>query len=323
MRLKRLTGPSADPLTGEAAPEGPTTDGSEVPGPIRSRPWTWALLGLAAACLFLAIYGAAVLTEPGQRAENLALLGADYRSEVDRERSLERLAPLSVVTFAIALAGVVFLGFVRGRLVLGFAVAGVMVISVVLAEALKFALPRPPMMEGPGWLLRNSFPSGTAAVAAAIAVGLVLLIPDRVRWLGLLAGCAIIALVAHALQVTGWHRLSDVVGSTVLVVAVASVTIGAIVAVGLSSRSDKGTVHPVVYRLVAALALAAMAVAGVMLVLLALFPTLGAPAGSQRAFHQAAFPLLGAGASVLIVTIFARALDGWSIGRGADDRKLP
>jgi hypothetical protein len=62
-------------------------------------------------------------------------------------------------------------------------------------------------------------------------------------------------------------------------------------------------------------------VALVMLLLLALFPTLGAPVGSQRAFHQAAFPLLGAGSSALFVMAFARALEGWSMGTRGDDRR--
>lgn len=52
--------------------------------------------------------------------------------EVERERSLERLAPLSVVTFAIALASAFFLGFVRTRLTLGFLVAAVGAVGPVL-----------------------------------------------------------------------------------------------------------------------------------------------------------------------------------------------
>lgn len=170
-------------------------------------------------------------------------------------------------------------------------------------------------------MLLNSFPSGTAAIAATVALGLVLLVPDRLRWLGLLVGCLLMALVTHALQVTGWHRLSDVVASTILVFAVESAGIGTTIAAGQATLSDKGAVHSVVYRLVIGSALAASALAFVMLVLLMVFPTLGAPAGSRRTFHQAAFPLLGAGASVLVVAGFARALEGWSIGRRAVDWK--
>ncbi len=94
-------------------------------------------------------------------------------------------------------------------------------------------------------------------------------------------------------------------------------------AVGMASRSATGVVHRAVYGMVAALALAAIVVAAMMLLLLALFPTLGAPAGSQRAFHQVAFPLLGAGGSVIVVTAFARVLDGWSIGKRADGMGRP
>jgi hypothetical protein len=159
-------------------------------------------------------------------------------------------------------------------------------------------------------------------VAAAIALGLVILIPDRLRWLGLLAGCALVAVVGHGVQVTGWHRLSDVVGSVVLVATLASLAVGGVVALGMTTRAPDGRVDRAVYGLVVAGSLAAIGVGALMLVLLALFPTLGAPVGSRRAFLQAAFPLLGAGGSVLIVTAFARALDGWSIGGRAEESAL-
>lgn len=321
MRVGRPAAPPASPAPDGDAGEAASPEGLQPPSLVGPGRWTWALLAAAGAALFIGIYAAAVLTEPGQRAENLALLGSDFRSELDRERSLQRLSPISTVTFAIALVGALFLAFARSRAVLGFTVVGLMVVSVVLAEALKLWLPRPPLLEGPPWLLRNSFPSGTAAVAAAIAVGSVLLLPDRLRWLGLLLGAGAVALVAHALQVTGWHRLSDVVASTVLVLTVSSAAIGILAATGRSARLSPGAIHPGVYGLVAALAVAALVVAALMLVLLALFPTLGAPVGSRRAFHQAAFPLLGAGASVLALTAFARVLDGWSIGAPGDDAR--
>lgn len=317
MRPRRPTEAPAAPRD-EPSPHG-SGSSSHSPGSVQRRAWTWAVSGVAGVGLVFAIYALAVLTEAGQQTENLALLGSDFRSEAERERSLERLAPLTAGTFAVALAAAVLLGYLRMRFLLGLAAMTLMILSVVLAEVLKAVLPRPPLVEGPGWLLRNSFPSGTAAVAAAVAVALILLVPDRLRWLGTLAACALVGVVAHALQVSGWHRLSDVLASTLLVVAVGALVMWALVAGGWGCLTPHRVVHPVVYRAVAALAAGAVGVGLLLLLLLAVFPTLSAPVGSRRAFLQVSFPLLGAGASVLAVAAFAWIANSWSLGREPDE----
>ncbi|HEX5589671.1 MAG TPA: hypothetical protein VFX65_05225, partial [Candidatus Limnocylindrales bacterium] len=161
----------------------------------------FAIATIAAAAAFWLVYAAFVLTEPGQRAENLALLGAELRSEADRAASLGRLSLISVVSFGLGIL-LVFLGAtMRRRAMLGIAVAAVMAGSVVAAELLKELLPRPALVAGPAWILRNDFPSGHSTIGAAVAVGLLLVAPDRLRWLVLPAGALAAGFIGHATQV--------------------------------------------------------------------------------------------------------------------------
>jgi membrane-associated phospholipid phosphatase len=273
--------------------------------------------GVGCLAAFAAVAAVAVLHPIGQELENQALLGAELRSAVEREQSLARLAPISVASFALAILVVMALAGLRRRMGLGVFAAAVMSVSVVAAEVVKELLARPEHIAGPVWLLRNSFPSGTAAVSVAIAVGLLLVSPLRLRWLVVLLGAAFAAVVAHALQVSGWHRLSDVVGSALLVVGVAALATGGLTAAGWAITATTGDVHPRVYLVVVGLGLAAVGVGAVVVALPALFPVLLAPDGSRRAFLQVAFPLAGAGTTALLVALLAWLIQPWSLGRRA------
>jgi membrane-associated phospholipid phosphatase len=264
---------------------------------------------------FLLVYWLLVLTEPGQRLENLALLGAQIRSEVDRGQSLGALSPVSTATFGFALVTVGLVGMLRRRFALGIVGIGVMVSSVVAAEILKDVLPRPELVEGPIWLLRNSFPSGSAAVAVAILVGALLVSPERLRWIVLLVGAPAAGVIAQATQVAGWHRLSDVVGSALLVVAIGSFGAAVLAAAGRVAPTRVGRVHPRLYRVLIVGAGAVIGIGGLVLVVLIVFPLLGSPEGGRRVFLQTAFPLFAVGLTVAIATVFARVIEPYTLGR--------
>ncbi|MEX1104437.1 MAG: phosphatase PAP2 family protein, partial [Dehalococcoidia bacterium] len=204
----------------------------------------------------------------------------------------------------------------RGRAALAALVGVVMVVSVVLAELLKEVLPRPALVAGPAWILRNSFPSGSAAVATAIAVGALLVTPDRLRWLVLPLGALYAAAIGDALQIAGWHRLSDTVGGALLVISVASAGLVVLARLRLVQPSPHGRVHPRVREVLVALALVALVVGTVMLVLVVVFPLLGSPEGGRRAFVQTAFPLFGAGLTIMAVVAFSRVIEPFSLGQG-------
>lgn len=275
----------------------------------------FAATAIVAFALFAVTYWALVGTEVGQSLENLALRGAELRSDSIREASLERLTQISVVTFGLAIVTAIVIGILRRRPALGVFVAGVMVVSVVLAELLKEFLPRPAIVAGPAWILRNSFPSGTAAVATSIAIGAVLVMPDRLRWVALAAGAVYAGAIGDAIQVTGWHRLSDAVGSSLLAIAVASTALVVLARLHLVQPSLHGRVNPRVRRVLVVLGLVALTVGTIILVLVVVFPILGRPEGGRRAFLQTAFPLFGAGVTILALVAFTRVIEPFSLGR--------
>jgi hypothetical protein len=282
---------------------------------VLSRAAPYLVAALAFGLAFLAVYALLVSTEAGQRLENLALQGAALRSAEDFDQSLGTLVPISVATFGMAVAIVAFAGIARGRLALGALAASVMVVAVGGAEVLKELLPRPEHIEGPRWLLRNSFPSGTAAVASAVAVGALLVAPDRLRWIVLVIGSVGVGVIAQALQVVGWHRLSDVFGSALLVAAVASAGVALLAGADLTAPTGVGRVHPRLYRALVVGAAAVMAVGAVMLVLLVAFPLLSSPEGGKRVFLQTAFPLFATGLTVVTLTLVARLIESRTLGR--------
>jgi hypothetical protein len=275
---------------------------------------------LAAAAVALALlvltWAAAVGTEFGQRAENAALLGAEFRPSSEREAGLGRLSLITATMFGVAVVGLFLVALSRRRAGLAIVVAGSMVASVVAAELLKAVLPRPELVPGPSWMLRNSFPSGTAAVASAVAIGALLVAPDRLRWLALPAGAVYAAVIGEATQATGWHRLSDVVGSLLLVIAITSGALALLASVGLVQPGRHGRVHPRVRNTLAVLALVALVLGVALLLLATVFPLLTSPTGARRVFLQTAFPLIGAGVTVGAIVLFGRLVEPYTLGLG-------
>jgi MFS family permease len=272
---------------------------------------------------FAAIYLAVVATELGQRIENLALSGAALRTEVERQAGLDRLAQISVLAFALTLGVLLAISLLRGRFGAGVAVAVLMGGSVLTAEALKRVLLRPELVDGPGWLLRNSYPSGTAAVAAAMAVGAILVSPDRLRWIVVPVGAIYAAIVADATQTTGWHRLSDTIGGVLVVLAVGSAGLAVLARARLVQRTSHGRIDRRVRTFVLLAAAAAAALAIVILALALAFPLLMSPTGARGVFLQTAFPLLGVAAVAAAIVAFGWAVEPFTIGRRRPSEPAP
>jgi hypothetical protein len=285
-----------------------------APSPL-SRAAPYALAGAALLVAFIVVYVVAVLTEQGQRVENTALLGAAIRSEAERGQSADALSPVSLATFGFAVLLVAAVGFARRRPGLGLLAGAVMVIAVVAAELLKDVLPRPEHINGPVWLLRNSFPSGTVAVVAAMGVGAMLVSPDRLRWALLGIGSVALAIAAQSTQIAGWHRLSDALGSGLLVAAVGAFGVAVLAAADLVATSTVGRIASRVYVAILLVAGLLLAVGTLLLVLLVVFPLLASPEGGRRVFFQTAFPLFAAALTPLTLVLFARLLEGRSLGR--------
>ena len=183
----------------------------------------WA--ALVAALGALVAYLLVVLTPIGQQVENLALLGAREEFRELRTESLTELHEISALSFALAIALVVAIAFLRRKPVLAATAAGVMVSAVLATELVKRVLIRPELIEAPGHWVSNSFPSGHVAVAVAVSIGAVLVVPYALRPAVTLGAAIYAAAIAQAVGIAGWHRLSDVIGAALVVLAVSSLAL--------------------------------------------------------------------------------------------------
>lgn len=175
-----------------------------------------AILGAAIAYVVL------IHTMLGQEIENLALRGARQAVPEIRDSSLLELSEVSLSAFAAAIGIVMTIALLRRKVLLAFTVAAVMGISVLIAELAKRTLSRPELVDAPPGWLNNSFPSGHVAVAVAIGIGAILVLPYSLRWIGAAGGALYAIDIGLAVETAGWHRLSGVVGATLLVLAVAA-----------------------------------------------------------------------------------------------------
>ena len=185
---------------------------------------------LAAIVVAAGIFGAAVWTSLGQLVDQLIL---------DLVRSLGPITPVPTVLTpefvdypALWLAvGVVVISLVAvglrtrpsGRQLWCFAaLLAFPPVSIVAAQTLRdHVLSRPVLHE---WITEttNSAPSGHAAAVTAMAAVLVLATPPRFRTWMLVASGSWAAAIEFGLIAAGWHRLSDVLISTILVAGAAT-----------------------------------------------------------------------------------------------------
>ncbi|WP_406064289.1 phosphatase PAP2 family protein [Micromonospora sp. NBC_00860] len=208
--------------------------GRSTPGPARPLPHARAVvpLGLrllaAALCgLFaLALTGAVfVRTDSGQWLDGVLLPRAERGGGYEQQTVLVDPAKSVLATFgdptliAVLLGVVLLVGVLRRRLVAGVVGVGMVVCAVLVAGAVKSALPRPDLQIESS-TTHNSFPSGHVAAATALLLAFMLVLPGWARrWLAV-PGAAGVAVIASATMIAGWHRFSDVLGGVLLGVTV-------------------------------------------------------------------------------------------------------
>ncbi len=274
----------------------------------------FALASIAAAFLLLATYWAFVLTESGQRLENLALAGAVFRDPLEVEGSLAGLSGISVASFGIAIVVVFLAGLARRRPGLAALAAAVMGVSALVAEALKDVLVRPQFFDAASWLLVNTFPSGHATIAAAVGIGALLVAPDRARWIVLPIAAIYAAVIAQAVQVAGWHRLSGTIGGMLVALTIGFASLAVLSARGYVRPSDVGRIHPMVRRTLLGAGGLGLIAAGLMIGLALIFPVLLTPRGSASVFAHTALDLVGWGLTVLFMVAFAGVIEPFTLG---------
>lgn len=169
--------------------------------------------------LFLLLVESSIGTIRGQMLDTVALTGNWAGREHFAGPLDSALNVISLASLVLVLAMVGLIAIARRR----FALAAMAVILIggstgstwLLKERLitRVDLGVDPQRAFAG----NSLPSGHAAAAAAFAVGLVLVLPPRVRGVASLLGATYAAVVGVATLSSGWHRPSDVIAAYLLV----------------------------------------------------------------------------------------------------------
>ncbi|MFG2049283.1 phosphatase PAP2 family protein [Micromonospora sp. NPDC048935] len=222
--------------------------GRPTPGPARPLPRARAAVppGLrllaASLCGLLALTATAavfVRTYPGQWLDGALLPRAERGGGYEQRTALVGpaktvLAAFGSPTLLAALLGAVLLtGVLRRRLVAGVVGVGLVLCVVVVAGAVKSALPRPDLQIESS-TTHNSFPSGHVAAATALLLAFMLVLPGWARrWL-VVPGAAGVSVIAAATMIAGWHRFSDALGGVLL-----GVTVFCLAAAALAVRGDR------------------------------------------------------------------------------------
>lgn len=189
-----------------------------MPTPVLDRtPTGRRFLTAAFACLFaLGLTCVVFVWTPGGQAFDSALLplserGASY--EQDSALLEPAKAVLAVFGDRMVLAVVLLTAVLLSRrLWTSVAAVGVVLGSVLAARVLKEVVVRPDL-DVVGSSTHNSFPSGHVTVATALLLAFALVLP---RWWVLVPGAVVVVVVAASTMITGWHRLSDLLGGALV-----------------------------------------------------------------------------------------------------------
>lgn len=185
------------------------------------------------------MYLLAVWTPAGQRFEDAVLTAAE-RAGGDAAPAAA-LGWVSVASVLAALAVVLAIGLLRRRPLLGALAAAVVPASVLTAEVVQRAVPRPILLDSGVRREDQSFPSGHAAVAMSVMCSLVLVVPHRWRGPVLLLAFAGAATVEIGTVSSGWHRPSDTIGSDLIVVMYTCAAVAVLARLGRVSEADVRT----------------------------------------------------------------------------------
>ncbi|MEU5909472.1 phosphatase PAP2 family protein [Micromonospora sp. NPDC047527] len=220
----------------------PTGVVRQVPSGRVAAPLGPRLLG-AAVCFLVALGLTGVLfvwTYPGQWVDGLLLPRAERGGGYEQQTDLVGPAKAVLATFgdrtllAALLGGLLLVGLLGRRLLAGVVGAAMVLGAAVAAGAAKSALPRPDLAIQSS-TTHNSFPSGHVAVAAALLLAYMLVLPGWARrWLAL-PGAAGVSVIGAATMIAGWHRFSDVLGGVLL-----SATLFCLAAATLAGRPGGG-----------------------------------------------------------------------------------
>lgn len=177
---------------------------------------TWRMSGVGISLvLFCALVWGSLYTVPGQNLDNLTMEALAGRVALLPEGLELATSLVSVPALAVASVFVAAVAVIRRRPALALRSVAVVAGANLSTQVIKALLERPDL--GVSLTLANSFPSGHTTFAASIAVALILVAPKGFRSGAAIAGWAWTAVMGVVVISHGWHRLSDVLGSILLV----------------------------------------------------------------------------------------------------------
>jgi hypothetical protein len=197
-------------------------------------PATWLVL----------VYVIGVWTTTGQRIENAGMLAADRLGGSTELLATIVYTSVSYSTLLFGLFVVAGFGLWRGGFLRAVVAPSVLGVSIVIVELLKYViLPRPQLYASARWLRYPSFPSGHTTIAVGLAAAAMFVATDRTRRAVHVGGFVYASLMGLSLIVTANHRLSDEIGSCLVVYLAAQVA-----AIVLPTTTIRPTSGPSVRR---------------------------------------------------------------------------
>lgn len=204
------------------------------------------ITAVIALAVFFAIYGVAVRTQVGQRADEAALVGghvAPERAQSGANRLLRFVSVGSLGAAVIALGALAWLWRRPWLIALPAAVVG---LSLLATELFKLViLSRPDLW--PSTLEGNSYPSGHTAIATSLGLSAVLIAPERLRGVVAMVAALFAGGVGILVVTADWHRPSDPLGSYALCLAITAAIVALLDAWepgGVAATSAEGRAPP-------------------------------------------------------------------------------
>jgi membrane-associated phospholipid phosphatase len=276
------------------------------------------LLAAVQAYALVRLRAFAVLSEPGQRIDWVALSGNTIGAHRVEGIVHTVLNALGVASIAAATLFAGFIALARRRVLLAVVAAGLVAGANVTTQLVKTATVRPDLgVDMERVAAGNSFPSGHTTLAASVAIAFVLVLPAQVRAAGAVIGAFYAALAGTATMSAGWHRPSDAIAALVIVGAWAAIA-GAVLTVRQPEEGFSGRQPP---HLVTVVVLAAMAAVAFATATAALHAATDVPLVDPRELtrHQLFAAYAGsaaaiAGTSALVMAAFLATLH-WVVPR--------
>ena len=239
---------------------------SSDPRPERDDPRVRRFLAasVVGVALLALLYLVLVRTKWGQHFDDIAFDGRGVEDPEVTRATNDLLHSVTRSSLVLLTGALVLFALARRRwrlaLIAGASITG----AVATTEILKLHVLTRPDLDGIAGIEQNSFPSGHATIGMALSLGLVMVSPQRWRWLAAIAALVVAMTFGVGVLATGWHRPSDTLGAYLVAVIWIALGTALLLAWRGPGADDMGRVE-------ARLEPRAVAVAGLLVVALGVF----------------------------------------------------